>query len=144
MMATEPAPADDDDTGVRGVSDRLILAALTELEASSTKKKLKLTVGSLEVLSGLSTNTIRSRDWALVRLKALKIAEKSRRAKLKESESGDERKTSVSPEAALQKRVTGLLQQNAMLFEEILSLRRELKKRDEYIENFRGRRLTII
>lgn len=143
-MPTEEAPNEDAISGGLGESDRLILAALNELESSSAKKKLKLTVGSLEVLSGLSTNTIRSRKWALVKLKRLKIAEKERRAKSKVNKSGDEREASVSFADAIEMRVTGLLRQNALLFEEILSLRRQLKKYEEYIENIQGRRVTLL
>lgn len=143
-MPTEQAPMRDGEAGVRGANDQLILAALAKLEAPATRKKRKLTVESLRALSGLSTNSIRSRDWALKKLKDLKKAEKENRAKQKESGNSAGAQSSVSSEAALKMRIDGLLQENGLLFEEILSLRRGIKKRDEYIENLQGRRIAIL
>ena len=143
-MPSEQDPTRDGEAGVRGANDQLILAALAKLEDPATRTKLKLTVESLRALSGLSTNAIRSRDWALTKLKELKKAEKESRVKQKEAGNSAGTQASVSSEAALKMRIDGLLQENSLLFEEILSLRREIKKRNEYIENLQGRRLAIL
>lgn len=130
----------------REQNDKLILEALETLRdpVKRTKLKLKCTVSSICKLTKLSTNTVRSRAWALETLKGMKAA--ARRATSEVADVQPERSTgpAVTLVDALRSRVTGLLHQNTLLFDEVLLLREQLKARDLIIEDLKGKRLMVI
>ncbi len=129
----------------RDRNDEVILEALKTLQnpAKGARQRLKFTVPTLVRLTGLSTNTIRSRSWALKALRDLKMATK--RASLeRQSEEVAKAAPEISLVEALRGRVKGLLEQNTLLFDEVLTLRELLKKRDEKIAELQGKRLTAI
>ncbi|MFG6464014.1 hypothetical protein ACG04Q_20750 [Roseateles sp. DXS20W] len=105
--------------------------------------KLKPTVASLQKLTKLSLNTIRDRAWALKGVRDLKAeAKKPPQAEVLTVEQGEE--PIIDPEVAVSRQLEGLLKQNSLFYEEILYLRREVKRRDEIIENLQGGRLSAI
>ncbi|WON83117.1 MULTISPECIES: hypothetical protein [Chromobacterium] len=115
-------------------NDALIIAALTKLEATKSINKLKPTVSSICNLTGLSRNTIRNRPWALERLKAIKQKHKSAIADKKESDAGTDSLDETSILDTLRKRVKCTLEQNALLYEEVLSLQQIIEKKDAEIK----------
>lgn len=113
-------------------NDVLILDALSKLEVSKTRGRLKATVASLCTLTGLSRNTIRNRGWALDRLKVIK-----RQIKDGEEAAGRVAQAQESGDAilsSLRKRIRDILDQNALLYEEILSLHRIIERKDKVIK----------
>lgn len=118
-------------------NDVLILDALSKLEDNKTRGKLKATVASLCLLTSLSRNTIRNRGWALDRLKAikrrLKGGEEAADGVIRVQESGD------AILSGLRKRIRDILDQNALLYEEILSLRQVIERKDRVIRELTAR-----
>ena len=124
-------------------NDALILTALTKIEEQRQRGKLKPTVSTVCQLTGLSRNTVRNRSWALERLKLLK----------QKWHNGEEiiptptqtRSDDEEPIAdKLRVRVRHLLEQNALFYEEILALRRTIKKKDEEIATLKRRTLRRV
>ncbi|WP_310343628.1 hypothetical protein [Pelomonas aquatica] len=107
------------------------------------RKKLKLTLTSLQKLTGLSLNTIRARAWALKAIDDLKGAAK-KPPREGEHNTKVREEPIIDPEIVLSRKLEGLLKQNGLLYEEILYLRREVKRRDELIEKLQGGRLSTI
>jgi hypothetical protein len=134
-----------DAESIRSRNDKLILSALETLRDPTKRAKLKLkcTVPALCKLTNLSTNTIRSRDWARNALEKLKTESKV-------SASGDKVVSdakgvpAVNLLDALRKRVTVLLEQNTFLFDEILVLREQVKARELIIQELQGSRLSVV
>lgn len=123
-------------------NDALIVGALSKLEDKKTRGKLKITVSSICKLTELSRNTVRNRPWALSRLKAIK-------QKLKNgNEEPGEECAEVEDEGTildrLRKRIKRILEQNVLLYEEILSLRRIIEKKDAEIQQLKARKLEIV
>lgn len=118
-------------------NDVLILDALSKLEDNKTRGKLKATVASLCLLTSLSRNTIRNRGWALDRLKAikrrLKDGDEAADGIIRVQESGD------AILSGLRKRIRDILDQNALLYEEILSLRQVVESKDRVIRELTAR-----
>lgn len=118
-------------------NDVLILDALSKLEDNKTRGKLKATVASLCLLTSLSRNTIRNRGWALDRLKAikrrLKDGDEAADGIIRVQESGD------AILSGLRKRIRDILDQNALLYEEILSLRQVIESKDRVIRKLTAR-----
>lgn len=118
-------------------NDVLILDALSKLEDNKTRGKLKATVASLCLLTSLSRNTIRNRGWALDRLKAikrrLKDGDEAADGIIRVQESGD------AILSGLRKRIRDILDQNALLYEEILSLRQVVESKDRVIRKLTAR-----
>jgi hypothetical protein len=113
-------------------NDALIVEALAKLEAPKTRGKRKPTVASIEQMTGLSRNTIRNRPWAIKRLKEIKEALKRPSEEAKAASPEDDDGTILDK---LRKRITHILEQNALLYEEILSLHQIIKNKDtELIE----------
>ncbi|SFE01046.1 hypothetical protein [Paracidovorax konjaci] len=129
--------------GAREQNDKLILSALETLRDPTKRAKLKLkcTVPAVCKLTKLSTNTIRSRSWAVAALKDMKAAAKR---KATEVEAGETVPPAVSLVDALRGRVALLLEQNSLLFDEILLLREQVKARELRIEELQGKRLAAI
>lgn len=118
-------------------NDKHVLDALSKLEDNKTRGKLKATVASLCLLTGLSRNTIRNRGWALDRLKAIK-------RRLKEGEEAEDGVSRVQESgdailSGLRKRIRDILDQNALLYEEILSLRQVIESKDRVIRELNAR-----
>lgn len=136
----------DEADSIREQNDQLILDALETLRdpAKRAKLKLKCTVPSVCGLTKLSTNTVRSRSWALAALKGMKVAAKLKGAEVKALETEANVPPAVSLVDALRERVTTLLEQNSLLFDEILVLREQVKARELRIEELQGKRLTAV
>jgi len=113
-------------------NDALILDALAKLEDQTARGKLKPTVASIEKLTGLSRNTIRNRSWALRRLKEIKTKLKSHSEEEKAAGREDDDQGAILDK--LRKRVTKILEQNALLYEEVLSLHHAIEQKDKVIE----------
>ncbi|CAB3974551.1 MULTISPECIES: hypothetical protein [Burkholderia] len=117
-------------------NDKLIIEALAELEDVSKAGKRKATVATICQLTGLSRNTVRGRPWALVRLKAIKAAHKSQLAS--EAASRSEEEHEPTPRM-LRNRIKLILDQNALLYEEILTLKGIISNQETEIEALKAR-----
>lgn len=118
-------------------NDRLIADTLMELEDASKRGKRKATVASICDMTGLSRNSVRGRAWALVRLKAIKGAIKSGVA-ANSSALSEEEQPEATPRL-LRQRIRLILEQNAMLYAEILSLKTIIANRETEIETLLAR-----
>jgi hypothetical protein len=145
MAAKVPLQSDAEHSELTG-NDALIATALRTLADLVKKKKLKPTLVSVKHLTKLSINTIRGREWARKAIEDLKTAAKKEKAKqattVETGREGD--KLIIDPDVVLSRKLEGLLKQNGLLYEEILHLRREIRKRDETIENLQGARLKMM
>ncbi|URI11618.1 hypothetical protein MW290_22020 [Aquincola tertiaricarbonis] len=144
MSDQRPIPSDGEATRER--NDRLILGALETLRdpVKRAKLKLKCTVPAVCKLTELSTNTVRSRPWALETLKGMKAAAKRTALEDADQESEESGGPPVSLVEALRSRITSLLHQNTSLFDEVLVLREQLKARELVIEELQGKRLRVV
>jgi hypothetical protein len=144
-MAVENA-IQSDEGAIREHNDKLILSALETLRdpAKRAKLQLKCTVPAVCELTRLSTNTIRSRSWAIAALKEMKAASKLTASRAESLDAGGEVPPAVSLVDALRDRVTALLEQNSLLFDEILVLREQVKAREIRIEELQGKRLAAV
>lgn len=123
-------------------NDLLILDALSKLENEKTRGKLKVTVESICKITGLSRNTVRNRKWALERIKDVKNKVKSEINKNSEVDKlGGEKFDALN---SLRERVKNLLEQNSLLYEEILSLHRIIERKNAEIEEFKIRNFRRI
>jgi len=125
-------------------NDALIADALKTLGDPIKRKRMKPTLVSVQRLTKLSINTIRKRDWALKAIADLKMAAREEKQASPAGGKLDDGEPTINPEVLLSRRLEGLLKQNGLLYEEILCLRRELRKRDETIEKFQGSRLRSL
>lgn len=119
-------------------NDSLIVGALATLEDPSRRGKLKATVASICQITGLSRNTVRNRSWALDRLRALKARMKN--AHLVQPGSVPERPGEGAILDGLRRRVKRALEQNALLYEEVLSLRLIIEDKDKVIATLKARK----
>lgn len=122
-------------------NDKAILSALQKLGNPATRAQLKLTVETIASLAGVSRNTVRNRKWALSKLKELKKAAKNPPVIVDES-MADEVKAPTVDE--LSKKLRFVLEQNALLYEEILYLSEVVAKRERDIELLSKNQLTIV
>jgi len=122
-------------------NDRLIVEALGILEDPVTRRKLRLTVASVCHLTKLSRNTVRNRPWALERLKELK--RKSRATPADVAQAGNEPDGGAILDK-LRCRVRRVLEQNALLYEEVLSLQRVIFEKDKIIETLKARKSASV
>ncbi|KAK47053.1 hypothetical protein BG58_07445 [Caballeronia jiangsuensis] len=124
-------------------NDTLILDALGQLEDPQKRGKRKATVAVICKITGLSRNTIRNRQWALDRLKAIKKKLKSGSEPSAGSEPTSEQ-TETTP-SMLRARIKRILEQNALLYEEILSLQSIIERKDSEINALKTRKnLSIV
>lgn len=119
-------------------NDTLIVNALGQLEDPARRGKRKATVAAIMQLTGLSRNTVRNRQWALTRLKALKLKLKTGAATLADDQSTSEQ-TAEPTLDDLRQRIRRILEQNALLYEEILTLQGTVAKKDSEIEALKAR-----
>lgn len=118
-------------------NDLLILNALSQLENGKTRGKLKATVASVCKITGLSRNTVRNRKWALDRIKDIKNKIKNEVDKTSQVDKlGKEKVDALN---SLRERVKNLLEQNCLLYEEILSLHRIIERKDAEIAELKIR-----
>ncbi|MFL9916844.1 hypothetical protein PQQ52_01185 [Paraburkholderia sediminicola] len=117
-------------------NDRLITDALIELEDISKAGKRKAIVATVMQMTGLSRNTIRSRDWALTKLRAIKAARKSHQASVAAALS--EKESEPTPRM-LRDRIRLILDQNALLYEEIQALKGVILDQNIEIEALKAR-----
>lgn len=131
---------------IREQNDKLILSALETLRdpAQRAKLKLKCTVPAVCKLTKLSINTVRSRSWATAALKDMKTAAKLKASRPQALETRTTAPPAVSLVDALRARVAALLDQNSLLFDEILVLREQVKVRELRINELQGKRLAAI
>lgn len=104
-------------------NDLNIAAALEKIEDKKNWKSLKPTVSTISRLSQLSRNTIRNRKWALDRLKAIK-------QKIKEIDTSHPTESDVDETSITEKlrgRVKTILEQNVLLYQEVLSLQKKIE-----------------
>lgn len=123
-------------------NDTLILDALSVLEDPARRGKRKATVAAICQMTGLSRNTVRNRAWAIERLKKIK---QSLKAANKESDSQSSATQGEATPSVLRARIKRILEQNAVLYEEILSLKDALERKDREIAALSARKnLTIV
>lgn len=123
-------------------NDTLILEALSVLEDPARRGKRKATVAAICEMTALSRNTVRSRAWAIERLKKIK---QSHKAAKQASESQSSRAQSEPTPSMLRARIKRILEQNAVLYEEVLSLKDTLERKDREIAALKARKnLTIV
>lgn len=123
-------------------NDVLIVAALGKLEDPAKRGKFKLTVASVCQITGLSRNTVRNRPWALERLKGLK--QKVRATSQKGSSDGKEEAGDGAILDGLRSRVRRLLEQNALLYEEVLTLQGVISEKNKAIEVLTARKAAPV
>jgi hypothetical protein len=112
-------------------NDKLIVDALAELENPAKRGKRKPTVAAVCQMTGLSRNTVRNRAWARDRIKAIKRKLKARvdaPSGVASAVEADE-----STPRVLRDRITSILKQNALLYEEVLTLREIIAERETEI-----------
>jgi hypothetical protein len=123
-------------------NDTLIIDALAKLEDHATRGKLKPTVATIVELTGLARNTIRNRDWALIRLKDIK---KNDRIKLAEVDKSDVfAVVEKSVEDSLSVKIKVLTEQNVLLFNEVLTLQQANTKLRREMEAVQAARLRLV
>jgi len=121
-------------------NDQSIVAALEKIEDPKNWRALKPTVSSISSLTKLSRNTIRNRQWALDRLKLIKQKRKDT-SSTKADESSTAENEALLPDK-LRSRIRAILEQNALLYQEILSLQQMIRKKDsEILQLKRSQRL---
>lgn len=129
------------DNAAKG-NDTSIIEALEKLEDPLRRGKLKPTVATVEMLTGLSRNTIRNRSWALNRLKDIKKDIKAKSAKSDDTAVAQEEEKPV--EEKLREKVKALTEQNVQLFEEVLTLQEANVKLHREMEELRIVKLRLV
>lgn len=117
-------------------NDAAILEALAQLEDSKIRGKRKATPGTVSKMTGLALNTVRNRQWALDRLEDIKLAIRNER---QASERVKAEELTSTP-SALRTRIKRILDQNALLYEEICSLQRIIERKDAEIKALNARK----
>lgn len=106
-------------------NDTELSDALDALQSEVLAGKAKPTIAELRKHCGLSEGAIRSRTWAILRLKAIKQAIKDHKKNEK-----TQPKEKSEPQL-LKERIRGLLAENAILFDEIIGLQELISRRDK-------------
>lgn len=123
-------------------NDTLILEALSVLEDPVKRGKRKVTVAAICEMTDLSRNTVRNRAWARERIKEIKRSLKAAKEVPDGQSSPAQSETTPS---VLRARIKRILDQNAVLYEEILSLKDALERKDREIAALKARKnLTIV
>ena len=95
-----------------------------------------MTIAMLMKLTGLSRNTIKARPGVQVRLDEIEAAHASAAAQLSASQAGEDAPSEVE---LLLADKDALIKQNVSFFEEILSLRAIIKRKDAELKKLRNR-----
>lgn len=119
-------------------NDLSIVAALERIEDPKNWSALKPTVSTICNLTDLSRNTIRNRQWALDRLKAIKQKRKIAINAKADDCNSDENEIPLPDK--LRSRIKAILEQNALLYQEILSLQQLMRKKDLEINALKNSR----
>lgn len=120
-------------------NDENILKALSKLEEKVGLQKKLPCVKDLAQLAGVSLNTVRTRPWALARLRTVKENCKASRSVKKEAIQFATR-SSQDEAGTFRKQVESLLRQNALLYEEVLYLRKIVSNKDAELAELRSSR----
>jgi methylthioribose-1-phosphate isomerase len=123
-------------------NDALILEALGKIENLKTRGKFKATVSSVCEITSLSRNTIRNRKWALDRLRDIK--NKIKNEFVVSQDFGSEKEDDAAILNKLRERIKLILEQNSLLYEEILCLHKIVGKKDAEIRELKVRKLERI
>jgi len=117
-------------------NDEKIISALDKIEATVNKDKFKATISTVAKIACVHPNTVRNRLWVKSRLKVIK----NRRQQLIDSNNDcNESSTKAAIEDALRTRIRALLEQNAMLYQEVLGTIAEIKKKDNELDVLKRR-----
>lgn len=122
-------------------NDEAIENALMMLQKKALAGELKPNKENLAALAGVSVGTISNRKWALLRLKVIKSSLKDARKDSKKTlpKTSEE---NPSQQARYRERIKGLLEQNALLYDELLASKEELRRAQ--VENTAlARRLSL-
>lgn len=123
-------------------NDRLILAALEDLEDPVKRGKRKPTVPAICKMTGLSKNTIRNREWAVTKLQGIKRKLKKGTERQPDDKSGPEPEDTP---AVLRGRITRILQQNVLLYEKVLQQQEMIGRQKAEIAAHKARsKLSIV
>lgn len=129
--------------GTSEKNDTLIIDALALLEDPKKRGKRKATVATICGITGLSRNTVRNRDWALDRLDAIKLKIKSGSDEPAVDASAVAR-VEITPDM-LRARIKRILEQNVLLYEEVLALQNLIVRKDSEISALKARNnLSIV
>lgn len=118
-------------------NDLSIVSALEKIEDPKNWGALKPTVSAICALTNLSRNTIRNRQWALGRLKSIKQKRKDAINAKEDDPESDENEISLPDK--LRSRIKALLEQNVLLYQEILSLQQLIRRKDLEINALKNR-----
>ena len=105
-------------------NDQSIADALEKIETQA-KPTIKPTVSSVCKLTNLARNTVRNRQWAIDRLKSIKQKMKSNVNEKSGINPEDISKTSAIDH--LRHRIKSLLDQNILLYQEVITLQQRVK-----------------
>lgn len=135
MTSKRPIELSNYIDAVADTNDELIMNALIKLGDPKARGKRKPSVEVISKMTGLSRNTVRNRAWALERLKAIKIRLKSELEEAQEVARNEDNEVAILDK--LRKRIKDILDQNGLLYEEILSLHQIIKNKDAQINKLK-------
>jgi len=109
-------------------NDSQIIQAIEKIEASS---KIKATILSVARMAKVHPNTVRNRPWVKERLILIK-----QKRKQKTDLPDDQQNPAKVPstEEVLLTRVKALLEQNALLYQEVIDVQAAIRKKDREID----------
>lgn len=123
------------------INDRLILDAVEELGDPTKRGRRKPTVAVICKMTGLARNTVRNRKWALKKLRDIKQSLKIGA----QADSKSPVEPTVPTPVQLRERIGRILQQNALLYEQILELQETICRKDKEIAALKERKnLSIV
>ena len=114
-------------------NDSLLSNALDSFEEKVLEGNLKPTMSNLRELCGLSEGAIRKRSWALEKFIAIKLSAKKKKKKLLHASNS---KTELQ---MLNEKVSNLLIENSILFDEIIGLQELIKRRERELKALQRR-----
>lgn len=123
-------------------NDTLIIDALEKLEDPLRRGNLKATVETIVELTGLARNTIRNRNFALIRLKKIKDKDRVKLPLVAEKAAIEIEEKTV--EDLLREQVAALTEQNVLLFTEVLTLHEANAKLHRAMDEIKHRKLHLV
>jgi hypothetical protein len=121
MASNRPIELNDYIQKTSEQNDLSIAEALEKIEGQKNWKSLKPTVSTISKLTQLSRNTIRNRKWELARLKTIKLKRKN--IDTPHPTESDVSEASITEK--LREKVKMILEQNVLLYQEVLSLQKK-------------------
>ncbi|WP_321943292.1 hypothetical protein [Paraburkholderia tropica] len=141
MVDQRPPELTSYQESTKEINDRLILKALEELGDPAKRGRRKPIVATVCKMTGLARNTIRNREWALKKLQEIKRTLKNGHA----ADSNAAVQPTVPTLVQLRERIGRILQQNALLYEQILELQETISRKDREIGALKDRKnLSIV